>query len=160
MWCYILFVWLMSFCWGLSVQFYCCIINSVNHLKFFDQIIPFISLQYSSWLAQNLHNISNPLYFKYNRTCLIRHSNGPGKCLGLCRMLVYSGFILVNSYNLGPYIFVDVTGYQKAHISDYTSSTVYSKWNNKANLEMKGSLFLDPDCDLDVEVIYDTEETK
>jgi hypothetical protein len=32
--------------------------------------------------------------------------------------------------------------------------------NNKANLEMKGSLFLDPDCDLDLEVIYDTEETK
>jgi hypothetical protein len=123
-WCYILFIRLMSFCWGLSVQFYCCIINSVNHLKFFDQIIPFISLQYSSWLAQNCHNISNPLYFKCNRTCLIRHSNGPGKCLGLYRMLVYSGFILVNSYTLGPYIFVDVTGCQKTHISDY--NTVYN----------------------------------
>jgi hypothetical protein len=103
-WCYILFIWLMSFRWGISVQFYCCIIHSVNHLKFFDQIIPFISLQYSSWLAQNLHNISNPLYFKYNRTCLIRHSNGPGKCLGLCRMLVYSGFILVNSLFLQYHI--------------------------------------------------------
>ena len=75
-------------------------------------------------------------------------------------MLVYSSFILDNSYVLGPYMFVDVTGCQRTQVSDYTSSTVYSKWNNKANWEMKWSLFLDPECDLDEEVIYDTEETK
>ena len=35
------------------------------------------------------------------RTCLIRHTKGPGKCVGLNRMSEYSGFILVNRNTLG-----------------------------------------------------------
>jgi hypothetical protein len=40
------------------------------------------------------------------RTCLIRHTKGPGKCVRLYRMSEYSGFILVNRNTLGPFIFV------------------------------------------------------
>ena len=40
------------------------------------------------------------------RTCLIRHTKGPGKCVRLYRMSEYSDFILVNRNTLGPYIFV------------------------------------------------------
>ena len=32
----------------------------------------------------------------YNETCLIRHTKGPGKCVGLYRMSQYTGFISVN----------------------------------------------------------------
>ena len=35
-------------------------------------------------------------------TCLIRHTKGPWKCVGLYRMSEYSGFILVNRTKLGP----------------------------------------------------------
>ena len=42
----------------------------------------------------------------YSGTCLIWHTKGPGKCVGLYRMSEYSGFILVNRTTLGPYIFV------------------------------------------------------
>ena len=42
----------------------------------------------------------------YSVTCLIWHTKGPGKCVGLHRMSEYSGFILVNRNTLGPYIFV------------------------------------------------------
>jgi hypothetical protein len=40
------------------------------------------------------------------RTCLIWHTKGPGKCVGLYRISEYSGFHLVNRYTLGSYIFV------------------------------------------------------
>ena len=40
------------------------------------------------------------------RTCLIRHTKGPGKCVGLYRMSENSGFILVNRNTLGLVIFV------------------------------------------------------
>ena len=43
---------------------------------------------------------------RYSGTCLIRHSKGPEKCVGLYRMSEYSGFILVKRNTLGPYIFV------------------------------------------------------
>ena len=36
------------------------------------------------------------------RTCLIRNTKGPGKCVGLYRMLEYSGFCLANRNALGP----------------------------------------------------------
>ena len=42
----------------------------------------------------------------YSGTCLIRHTKGPGKCVGLYRILEYSGFILVNRNILGQQIFV------------------------------------------------------
>jgi hypothetical protein len=35
------------------------------------------------------------------RTCLIRHTKGPGKCVGSYRMSEYSGFNLVNRNTLG-----------------------------------------------------------
>ena len=41
----------------------------------------------------------------YSGTCLIRHTKGLGKCVGLYRMSEYSGFILNNRNTLGPYIF-------------------------------------------------------
>ena len=34
--------------------------------------------------------------------CLIQHTKGPGKCVGLYRMSEYSGFILVNRNTLEP----------------------------------------------------------
>ena len=40
------------------------------------------------------------------RTCLMRPTKGPRKCIGLYRMSEYSGFILVNRNTLGPLIFV------------------------------------------------------
>ena len=44
----------------------------------------------------------------YSGTCLIRHTKGPGKCVGLYRMSEYSDFILVtgNKNTLGPQIVV------------------------------------------------------
>jgi hypothetical protein len=36
------------------------------------------------------------------RTCLIRHTKGPEKCVGLYRVSEYSDFILVNTNILGP----------------------------------------------------------
>jgi hypothetical protein len=38
---------------------------------------------------------------KYSGTCPIRHTKGPGKCVGLYRILEYSGFILVDRNTLG-----------------------------------------------------------
>jgi len=43
----------------------------------------------------------------YSGTCLIRHTKGPGKYVGLYRMSEYSGLILFNRNTLGPYIFVE-----------------------------------------------------
>ena len=43
---------------------------------------------------------------KYSETCPIRHNREPGKCVWLCRMSEYSGFILVNRNTLGSQIFV------------------------------------------------------
>ena len=54
------------------------------------------------------------------RTCLIRHTKGPGKCVTLYRMSEYSDFILVNRNTLGPYIFVG-----RHMMLDCESSTVY-----------------------------------
>ena len=59
------------------------------------------------------------------RTCLIRHTKGPGKCVGLYRMSEYSGFILVLIGILRNDQFLsDVTGCLKTRVSDCTSSTV------------------------------------
>jgi hypothetical protein len=43
---------------------------------------------------------------KYSGTCLIQHTKGPGKCVGLYMMSEFSCFILVNRYTLWPKIFV------------------------------------------------------
>ena len=43
-----------------------------------------------------------PLLNWYCRTCLIRHTKGPGKCVGLYRMSEYSDFSLVNRNTFGP----------------------------------------------------------
>ena len=40
-------------------------------------------------------------------TCLIGHTKGPGKCVGLYRMSEYPGFVLVTRNTLGPNIFVE-----------------------------------------------------
>jgi hypothetical protein len=44
----------------------------------------------------------NSYIYIYSETCLILHTKGPGKCVGLYRMSEYSGFILVNRNTLGP----------------------------------------------------------
>jgi len=49
----------------------------------------------------------------YSGTCLIRHTKGPVKCVGIYRMLVYSGFILEILWD-------------NQFLSDCTSSTVYT----------------------------------
>jgi hypothetical protein len=56
----------------------------------------------------------------YSGTCLIWHTKGPGKCVGLYRMSEYSGFILVNRISLGPYIFVGCH-----RIAENSGSTVH-----------------------------------
>ena len=53
------------------------------------------------------------------RTCLIRPTKGPGKCVGLFRMSEY--FILVNRYIWDHESLSDVTGYRKTQVSDCTS---------------------------------------
>jgi hypothetical protein len=40
--------------------------------------------------------------YYYSGTCLIWHTKGPVKCIGLYKMLEYSGFILVKCNTLGP----------------------------------------------------------
>ena len=40
--------------------------------------------------------------WRYSGTCLIRHTKGPRKCVGLYRMFEYSCFALVNGNTLGP----------------------------------------------------------
>jgi hypothetical protein len=54
----------------------------------------------------------------YIGTCLIRHTKGTGKCVGLYRMSEYSGLIIVSRNTLGP---------QKTQLSGCTNSTVYAK---------------------------------
>jgi hypothetical protein len=44
--------------------------------------------------------------YLYSGTCLIWHTKGPGKRVGLYRMSEYSGFILVYRNTLGPWFFV------------------------------------------------------
>ena len=63
---------------------------------------------------------------RYSGTCLIRHTKGPGKCVGLYRMSDYSSFIYINRTTLGPYIFVGCH-----RMSDCTGSTVYRQINDK-----------------------------
>jgi hypothetical protein len=46
------------------------------------------------------------LIMKYSGTCLIRHTKGPGKCVGLYRMSEYPGVVLVTRNTLEPNIFV------------------------------------------------------
>ena len=64
-----------------------------------------VDIFYSKW------NLSNPIHqgttemcriVQDVRTCLIRHTKGPWKCVGLYRMSEYSGFILINRNTLGP----------------------------------------------------------
>ena len=56
---------------------------------------------YSSELDDNKRMDMNQSLM-YCGTCLIRHTKGTGKCVGLYRMLEYSGFILLNIITLGP----------------------------------------------------------
>ena len=81
------------------VGFSCCIYDKLNFAQFI-----------------------NPYY----GTCLIRHTKGPGKCVGLYRMSEYSGFILFNRNTLGPLFFV---GCRKTLVLDCSSSTVIIIWN-------------------------------
>ena len=93
------------------------------------------------WIAQI------PLYlrkFIYSGTCLIHHTNRPGKYVGLYRMSEYSAFISININTWGPYIFVrswDVNrmsensgvGLHKFHCSWENSHTcikqiIYQRW--------------------------------
>ena len=57
------------------------------------------NLKQTSW--QTFKCITSSLNM-YSGTCLIRHTKGSGKCVGLYRMSEYSGFILVNRTTLGP----------------------------------------------------------
>jgi hypothetical protein len=50
--------------------------------------------------------LKSHLFCRPGDSCLIRHTNGTGKCVGLYRILQYSGFILVSRNSLGPCIFV------------------------------------------------------
>jgi hypothetical protein len=71
--------------------------------------------------------LSNPTHHKTRemcqivqdiRTCLIRHTMRPGKCVRLYRISEYSGFILVNRNTLGPWIFCRMSqdvGLRKFH---------------------------------------------
>ena len=66
----------------------------------------------------------------YSGTCLIWHTNGPGKFVGFY-MSEYSGFYLVNRYTF----LSDVTGCWKSQVSDSISSTctgnfIHQKWYN------------------------------
>ena len=71
----------------------------------------------------------------YSGTCLIRHTKGPKKCVGLYRMSEYSGFITEILCSHRSTFLSDVTGCQKTQISDWTSSIVHTNipctfWKN------------------------------
>ena len=57
------------------------------------------------WFAEALEiseATEQMICYIYSGTCLIRHTKGPGKCVGLYRMSEYSSFILLNIIALGP----------------------------------------------------------
>ena len=58
------------------------------------------------WGSKESKVIKQVSIYIYSGTCLIRHTKGPGKCVGFYRMLEYSSFIYVNRNTLGSYIFV------------------------------------------------------
>ena len=89
-------------------------LNSVNHFQFHGKIM------------------------SYSGTCLIRHTRGPGKFVGLYRMSEYSDFIWVNTNTLDHKFLSDVTEWWKTHVSDCTSFTVvcYNNLNNTHLLYM------------------------
>ena len=52
---------------------------------------------------KNVRYIEGLAFALYSETCLIWHTKGPGKCVGLYVMMSeHSGFILVNRNTLGP----------------------------------------------------------
>ena len=69
-------------------------------------------------------DIFNTHFRLYSGTCRIRHTKGPGKCVGLYRISEYLGFILVNKNTVDHTFLSDVTECQKTRVSDCTSSTV------------------------------------
>ena len=76
--------------------FFFCIshINDYNNKQSYSDLYVFISPKISQVIIQTIIYI-------YSRTCVIRHTKGPEKCVGLYRMSEYSGFILVNRNTLG-----------------------------------------------------------
>ena len=64
------------------------------------------------------------ILFIYSRTCLIRHTKGPGKCVGLYRMSEYTGFILVYRNTRDHKFLLDVTGCRKTKVLECRSYTV------------------------------------
>ena len=52
------------------------------------------------WVGKLTNLIMTPFWF-YSGTCLIQHTKGSEKCVGLYRMSQYSGFILINRNTLG-----------------------------------------------------------
>ena len=53
----------------------------------------------------------------------VRHTHGPGKCVGMYRMSEYSGFILEILW--GRKFWSDATGCRTTQVSDFTSSAVF-----------------------------------
>ena len=82
--------------------------------------------------AMKIIILTDHLYI-YSGTCLIRHTKGPGKYIGLYRMSEYSGFISVNRDTLGLLIFVRCHRMSEnsgvgLHKSHYTNN-MYSQLN-------------------------------
>jgi hypothetical protein len=65
----------------------------INIPKF---VIAQFKCEFLAFLFVSLH-----MLIKYSGTCLIWHTKGSGKCVGLYKMTEYSGFILVNRNTLG-----------------------------------------------------------
>ena len=60
----------------------------------------------------------------YSGTCLIRHTKGPWKCVGLYKMSEYSGLSYLTEILWDLKFLSDVTGCRKTQMSDCTGSTV------------------------------------
>ena len=72
-------------------------ISKLNHISSHDLLWCIIYIRYPT-VTLSPHQVDS----KYSGTCLIWHTKEPGKCVRLCRMSDYSGFILVNRNTFGP----------------------------------------------------------
>ena len=63
----------------------------------------------------------NCFKFRYSGTCLIQHTNGPGKCVGYQNTHI---LFQLTEILLDHKFLLDVTECQKTQVLDYTSSTV------------------------------------
>jgi hypothetical protein len=83
-----------------NITFHCPVTSDKNQWSFFFKLSSFYTVYNIQWnLSNATHQGTREMcqIVQDVRTCLIRHTKGPGKCVRLYRMSDYSDFILVTT---------------------------------------------------------------